>query len=170
MDRLDTTAKAGPNSLKGEGGDYAKARFLAGDKLANQEALEAGANFLSKSRFSNPEELGVALEKMSPEARHLFRVGAAQSLKGKLADVVSRSDATKKLIDIQNLERKIKIAFGDNKRFKLYTDLMEGEKDLFRAVTDILGNSKTAERGAALDDIAVDPGKIGQGRKRYPCR
>jgi len=145
------------------GKDYAQARSLAGDDLANQEALEAGSDFLSKTKFSNPEELGLALNEMSPEARHLFRVGAAQSLKGKLAEIVSRADASKKLIDIQSLERKIRLAFGDNVKFKQYVDLLENEKDLFRAVTDVLGNSKTAERGAALDDLALDTGRLAQG-------
>lgn len=163
MDRVDVTAQAGPNSLKVGGGDYAKARLLAGDKLANQEALELGSDFLSKAKFSTPEELGVALNEMSPEARHLFRVGAAQSLKAKIADIVSRGDATKKLIDIQSLERKIKLAFGDNKKFQQYIGLLENEKELFRAVTEVLGNSKTAARGVALDDLAQDPGRIGQG-------
>ncbi len=152
MDKADITA-----------GDYAKARLLAGDKIANQEALELGSDFLSKAKFSTPEELGVALNEMSPEARHLFRVGATQSLKEKIADIVSRADATKKLIDIQSLERKIKLAFGDNKKFQQYIGLLENEKELFRAVTEVLGNSKTAPRSAALDDLAKDPGRIGQG-------
>lgn len=144
-------------------GNYAKARLMAGDKLANQEALESGAEFLSKSKFSTPEELGIALQDMSPEARHLFRVGAAQSLKSKISEIVSRADASKKLIDIQSLERKIRLAFGDNKKFQQYIDLLENEKELFRAVTEVLGNSKTAARGAAIDDLAQDPGKVGQG-------
>jgi len=148
-------------------GDYAKARLMAGDKLANQEALESGADFLSKSKFSTPEDLGVALQEMSPEARHLFRVGAAQALKGKISEVVTRADASKKLIDIQSLERKVKLAFGDNKKFQQYVELLENEKDLFRAVTEVLGNSKTAARGAALDDLSRDPGRVGQGVRDF---
>ena len=167
MDAIDVTAQAGPGSLKAGGGDYAKARLLAGDKLANQEALEKGADFLSKSQFSTPEQLGVALQDMSPEARHLFRVGAAQALKGKLADIVSRADATKKLIDIQSLERKIKLAFGDPAKFRKYTELLENEKELFRSVTEVLGNSKTAARGAALDDLGQDQGRVAQGVRDF---
>ena len=148
-------------------GDYARARLTAGDKLANQEALEKGANFLSKTEFQNPEAMAASLAEMSPEARHLFRVGAAQALKGKLAEVVTRADATKKAIDIQSLEQKIRLAFGDNKRFKSYVDLLENEKELFRAVTEALGNSKTAARGEALADISKDTGKIAQGVRDF---
>ena len=126
-----------------------------------------GPCYLSKAKFSSPEELGVALSEMSPEARHLFRVGAAQALKGKLADIVSRADATKKLIDIQGLERKIELAFGDKNLFVRYTQFLENEKELFRAVTDVLGNSKTAERGAALADQVIDPAGVAQGVKSF---
>ncbi len=164
MDAADNTSPGiDPNTGTRLPGDYAKARLAAGDKLGNIEALELGSEFLSKTKFSTPEELGVALQDMTPEARHLFRVGAAQSLKGRLADIVSRADATKKLIDIQSLERKVALAFGDNKKFQQYVGLIESEKEMFRAVTEVLGNSKTAARGAALDDLAQDPGELGQG-------
>lgn len=163
LDKVDVTAQAGPGSLKVGGGAYAQARLLAGDKLANQEALELGNKFMSKAQFSTPEELGVAIGEMSPEARHLFRVGAAQALKARIADVVSRADATKKLIDIQGLERKVDLAFGDEALFNKYTAFLENEKTLFRAVTDVLGNSKTAERLEALDDAGIDPSRLLQG-------
>lgn len=149
--------------LETTGGKFSKARLLAGDKLANQEALEKGSNFISKAEFSTPEDLGVALAEMSPEARHLFRVGAAQSLKARISDSVSRADATKKLFNIQGLERKIQAAFGDEELFSQYTKFLGKEETLFRAVTDVLGNSKSAERGAALADEALDPGRLIQG-------
>jgi len=160
IDELDNVDATAPGV---KGGDYAKARLLAGDKLANQEALEKGAEFMSKGQFSSPREIGAALEDMSPEARHLFRVGAAQGLKSRLSEIVSRADASKKLIDIQALEGKISAAFGDETLFRNYTKFMTQEKELFRAVTDVLGGSQTAERGAALADAAVDPGRIMQG-------
>lgn len=148
------------------GGDYSKARLLAGDKLANQEALEQGANFMSKAKFGSPEELRIALNEMSPEARHLFRVGAAQAMKAKIGDTVSRADATKKLLDIPALENKIKIAFGDEQLFAKYTKFLEGEKDLFRAVTDVLSNSKTAERLAAQGEAGLDPAQLLEGARQ----
>ena len=163
LDEVDVTAQSGPNSLKAEGGSYARARVLAGDKLSEQEALENGADFMLKSRFSTPQELGVALEDMTPEARHLFRVGAAQALKAKISDSVSRADATKKLFNVQGLEQKVNAAFGDQDLFASYTKFLGKEETLFRAVADVLGNSKTGERIAALDDAVLDPGRILQG-------
>ena len=48
------------------GGTYSQARLLAGDKIANQEALEQGAQFMSKAKFGSPEELQIALNEMTP--------------------------------------------------------------------------------------------------------
>ena len=167
LDNVDVTAQAGPASLKAEGGDYAKARLLAGDKLANQEALEQGAQFMSKAKFGSPEELRIALNEMTPEMRHLFRVGAAQALKAKVGDTVSRADATKKLLDIPALENKIQIAFGDKQLFSQYTKFLEQEKELFRAVTDVLSNSKTAERLLAAEDSLIDPALALEGATQF---
>jgi len=149
-----------------KGGDYARARGLAGDKIANQEALERGADFMSKAKFGSPTELRISLQEMTPEQRHLFRVGAAQSLKAKIGDTVSRADATKKLLDIPALEDRIRFAFGDQKLFAQYTKFLENEKDLFRAVTDVLGNSKTAERGAAIAEAGIDPADLLEGARQ----
>ena len=74
--------------------------------------MEKGAEFMSKSKFASPEELQFALEDMGPQQLHLFRIGAAQALKAKIGDTVSRADATKKLLDIPALEQKIDSAFG----------------------------------------------------------
>jgi len=140
--------------------------IFAGDKLANQEALERGADFMSKAKFGSPEELRIALNEMSPEARHLFRVGAAQAMKAKIGDTVSRADAVKKLLDIPALEQKILTAFGDRKMFANYTKFLENEKDLFRAVTDVLSNSKTAERLAAIEEAGLDPAQLLEGARQ----
>ncbi len=160
IDELDNVDATSPGV---KGGDYQKARLLAGDKLATVEALEKGREFMSKGQFSSPREVGIFVEELSPEAKHMFRVGASQGLKDRISDVVSRADATKKLLDIQSLEGKISSAFGDEALFRDYTKFMTNEKDLFRAVTDVLGNSKTAERGAALADASIDPGRVVQG-------
>lgn len=139
------------------GGAYSKARGLAEDKFVNQEALEKGNQFMSKSKFPSPEELQFELQDMGPQQLHLFRIGAAQALKAKIGDTVSRADATKKLLDIPALEQKIDAAFGDPDLFRAYTKLLENEKELFRAVSDVLGNSKTAERLAAQAEAGLDP-------------
>jgi len=148
------------------GGNYSQARLLAGDKIANQEALEQGAAFMSKAKFGSPEELRIALNEMTPEMRHLFRVGAAQAMKAKIGDTVSRADATKKLLDIPALEQKILTAFGDRKMFANYTKFLENEKELFRAVTDVLSNSKTAERLAAQGEATLDPAPLLEGARQ----
>jgi Inorganic Pyrophosphatase len=53
MDRLDVTAQAGPNSLKPEGGAYARARSLSAQGFQVDDALEQGRNFMKQ----DPEEI-----------------------------------------------------------------------------------------------------------------
>lgn len=154
LDRID---------LRKTGGKYSEARGLAGDKLGNQEALEKGSKFIKSAEFKTPEQLNVVLEKMSPETKHYFRLGAAQALKTRLAELPKGADATKQLLGKQVIERKTQLAFDDPNLFKSYMQMLENEETLFKAVTDVLSNSQTAARSAALSDVKVDPGRVLQG-------
>ncbi len=145
------------------GGAYSAARLAAGDDLANIEAIERGFKFMSKTEFRSPEELGEAIAKMTPEGAHFFRIGAANALKSLAGSLNPRGDTTKKLFKQVGLEDKIKIAFGDKELFKQYVRALQKEDDLFKAVTDVLSNSKTVERGASLKDLGIDPGTAAQG-------
>lgn len=166
LDAADITGRAGPNSFKVDGGDYAKARGLAQDKFKNQEALESGANFMQRAEFSNPQELAASLRDMTPEQLHNFRVGAAQALKQKVGDLPVRADATKRLMDVPALEQKIRLAFGDDDLFRRYITGLEGEKTMFDAYSAIKGGSRTGEVTAEQADAKVDPSRIVQGLRR----
>lgn len=145
------------------GGVYASARLASGDDLANIEAIERGFKFMSKTEFSTVEEMGEAIAKMTPEAAHFFRIGAANALKSLAGSLNPRGDTTKKLFKQIGLEDKIKMAFGDKELFKQYVRALQKEDDLFKAVADVFGNSKTIERGASVKDLGIDPGMAAQG-------
>ena len=160
LDNADVTGRAGPNSLKPEGGMYAQARSLAADKFSQKRAIDAGLNFMRGSEFRNPQELARSVEGMGQQERHLFRVGAAQAIKERLGGLVARADATKKIKDIPALEQKILLAFGDDKTFSKYIDMLNSERQMFDTYGAIRGGSQTAERLAADADTAVDPGAL----------
>lgn len=166
LDAADITARAGPNSTRPEGGAYAQARRLASDKFRNQDALETGANFMSRSEFTNPQELAQRVATMAPEELHSFRIGAAQALKQKIEDMVARADATKRLMDIPALEQKIRLAFGDDALFQRYIQGLEGEKAMFDSYAKITGGSRTGEVLAEQADAKIDPSRIMQGLQR----
>lgn len=166
LDAADVTAQAGPNSTRPDGGAYARARALASDKFRNQEALETGTTFMSRSEFQNPRELADSLAGMNAEQLHNFRIGAAQALKQKIGDLNTRSDATKRLMDVPALEQKIRLAFGDDQTFSRYIRGLENERAMFDSYGKILGNSRTGEVLAEQADAAVDPSRIIQGMQQ----
>lgn len=166
LDIADITARAGPNSFKPEGGAYAQARKLSADRFAKQDALESGANFMMRSEFTDPQALKAAVAKMGPEEQHMFRVGAAQAIKSKLEGLVTRADATKKIMDIPALEDKIRTAFGSDDLFRKYIASLEGERAMFDSYSKILGGSRTGEVIAEQADAAIDPSRVIQGLRR----
>ena len=166
LDNVDVTAQAGPNSTKAAGGDYANARKLASTRARDLQALDRGQNFMSKSEFKGSQDLAADLADMSQTERDNFRIGAAQALKQKVGDTVSRADLTKKLMDIPELESKIKLAFGDDATFKKYIENLIGEKQMFSTYGKVTGNSSTAEKLAEQSDAKVDPSRFIAGLKQ----
>ena len=166
LDNLDVTAKAGPKSFKIDGGDYAKARKMSMEGFKKNEAIDAGANFMSRAEFKNPTELKAALANMGPEEKHLFRIGAVNAMKEKIGDLVNRADATKRLMDIPSLESKITLAFDDDAMFAQYIKGLKGERTMFDAYSAIKGGSRTGEVLAEQADATIDPGRILGGIQR----
>lgn len=144
------------------GAEYATGRGATAAAWRTQEALESGSAFMNRAEFANAKELTASLAKMTPEDRHAFRMGAAQALKGKMADLNVRSDATKRAMDIPALEDKIRAAFGDQQTFKRYIDLLKGERQMFNTYAEVTGNSRTAARQIADADLNQDPGRGAQ--------
>ena len=156
---LDTIKNSGES-----GAIYDASRIGTRGEWMKQEALESGAKFMNRAEFLNPEALASSLAKMSPEELHTFRVGAAQALKQKL-EVNTRTDVTKKIMDIPVLEDKIRFAFGDVEMFKKYITGLESEKTMFKGYS-MMGGSQTAEREAAKADAVIDPSRVIRGLVR----
>lgn len=146
LDRLDETGKAGPKSLKAEGGEYARARARAKQRIEARKALQSGEHFLLKSKYRNDDELKAVLDEMSPEERHAFRVNAIQTLKDKAAGTKATHDVTKHLKGDRALERKIKLVFGDLDTWRNYIRFMNAEERMFKTYAKVFRGSETAER------------------------
>ena len=142
---LDTIKNSGES-----GAIYDASRVGTRGEWMKQEALESGAKFMNRAEFLNPEALASSLAKMSPQA-----------LKQKL-EVNTRTDVTKKIMDIPVLEDKIRFAFGDVEMFKKYITGLEGEKTMFKGYS-MMGGSQTAEREAAKADAVIDPSRVIRG-------
>src|SRR6185437_6569790 len=77
LDDADVTAKAGPKSVKPEGGAYARARAAYSGPSRTIEAIEEGESILSKS----PEEIRDIVSNLPSGDREFFKLGAANALK-----------------------------------------------------------------------------------------
>ena len=161
---LDSIGESGES-----GALYTAARTGTRGEWMKQEALESGAKFMRGSEFMDANALQSALAKMSPEELHSFRVGAVQALKGSMSSngkVTTRTDVVKKLMDLPDMEPKIKLAFGGDAMFKKYITGLEAEKEMFKGYSMMKG-SQTAEREAAKADAVVDPSRIIRGMVKF---
>lgn len=158
LDALDVTAKAGPNSVKPEGGAYARARAAYAGPSQLMDAAESGTQFMRGATYQTPDDVSKALASMSEDQRHAFRMGAVQALRNEVDRLPVRADATKKLMDVPGLERKVRAAFGDDQTFSRYIGALQSERQMFNTYAEITGNSRTAARQLADADLKNDPG------------
>lgn len=139
--------------------DYAKVREVWSDFAGVIDAGDLGRKFLR----GEIDSLKDAVSRMTDAERNQFRIGVVQGIRDKVGSLVNRSDATKKLMDIPVLEKKIQTAFGDEAMFKKYIDMLQNERAMFDSYGKILGGSRTGEVLAEQADTGVDKGRIAQG-------
>lgn len=158
VDAIESAGESGAKYREGRLGTAAAWRI--------NDALDSGEAFMSKRAFANADEMADAVKNMRPEEMEAFRTGAAQAIKSKLGDMNTRTDATKRLMDIPNLEAKIKTAFGDADTFRRYIGNLESERAMFDSYGKIIGGSRTGEVMSEQADAAIDPGRIVQGLRQ----
>ena len=155
VEAIESAGEAGAKYREGRLGTAAAWRI--------NDALDMGEGFMLKRVAATPDDLADQLAKMRPEELEAFRTGAAQAIKSKLGDMNTRTDVTKRLMDIPNLEQKIRLAFGDDQTFKRYIDALEAERTMFDAYGRIISGSRTGEVLAEQADAGKDVGRVAQG-------
>ena len=133
------------DNLDSTGGAYAKARSLSSDDFANKDALVAGEKFLFKNMRSS--DIAETLADMSPAEQHHFRIGAVNTLTGKLEDIIEGANAANSQINKESLRRKVRAIFGDDEKFGEYMKMLRSEKQMFdtRSVTQGSQTGKNIE-------------------------
>lgn len=133
------------DNLDSTGGAYAKARSLSSDDFANKDALVAGEKFLFKNMRSS--DIAETLAEMSPAEQHHFRIGAVNTLTGKLEDIIEGANAANSQINKESLRRKVRAIFGDDEKFGEYLKMLRAEKQMFdtRSVTQGSQTGKNIE-------------------------
>ena len=143
-------------------GFYAQARAKAGDKLSSEQARRSGNNFISKSEFADEQTMADELAEMSEHELQNFRIGVANALKRKVgAKRYKSANAPDALKGDDALERKIKVAFGDETSFFKFKNQLLAEDELHKTYTK-LGQTQTSKNlGSA--EYAAENDRIMQG-------
>jgi hypothetical protein len=122
LDRLDVTAKAGPNSLKPEGGAYVRARGEYGKAAKQKDALELGQAFLRE----DANVTAAALRGMSDAEKEAFRLGARKAI----GDMISSDTqaAVSRFTDKKEaLWERLRNAFPDDASFNAFKEKIGSE-------------------------------------------
>lgn len=140
MDSLDTTAKAGPNSVKPEGGDYAKGRARAAQGFQIEDAAQQGRDFMK----SDPEEISsfIKNEDTTMPMKDAYMKGVRRSLQDTVDNI---SDNRNPLSSVwkQNVRNKLNAMDFDKTELDKFNKFMENEKTISRTNNHLSGGSMT---------------------------
>lgn len=154
VDAIESSGEAGAKYQAGRLGTAAAWR--------TEEAAQDGLKFMRGGDNRRPGDLSAYLQKLDPEQLDAFRRGAAQSIRELVEGLNTRTDATKKIMDIPALEARIRMAFGDNDTFSRYISGLQNERRMFNTYAETVGNSRTQARAVADADMGKDAGGLGE--------
>lgn len=154
LDDADITAKAGPNSLKPEGGAYARARAVYSGASQSMDALEQGQKFLT----SEPEEIAAALADMTPGDKEFYRLGAASALRKAIAKTGTNGDEAKRILGNDYARQQLDPLFDSKEKLDTFINNVTAERTMFNTRYDTFGNSRTASRVAEDGDKRIEAG------------
>lgn len=140
MDRIDVTAKAGPNSVKPEGGDYARGRALNATGQQIGEALEEGRNFMKMD--SEQIAAYMADKNKSLPQKEAFAKGARRWLEDKIDGKVGEK-APLGALWTKAVQKRLQALGGSEDDFSSLKQFMENEKAMNRTDNALTGGSMT---------------------------
>lgn len=148
IDNLDVTAKAGPNSLKPEGGFYKQARAEAGDYLSIQSAMDNGRNALK----TDPELIKNTFGSLSQSEKDAYKIGFGKAIRDELSKVREGANPFARLLKSTEQKAKAK-AILSPQEYMDWEKSLRAEDDLFKFRNRVLGGSPTARREEAKELI-----------------
>lgn len=133
--------------------DYAAARAAYGGPMQAEEALQLGKGSISPS--VTPNQFGVDLGKVAPGDLPQAQLGMRSGLMDQAGNAqYSRNPFS--LLNTPNMEGKLGAMYPDGPGVPNLLRTRDMENGLARTTNDILGNSKTAQRGIADDAFSTD--------------
>jgi hypothetical protein len=110
----------------------------------SMDALHAGEDFLKQ----RPEEIARRLADFGSGDREFYKLGAADTLRARIADVGVSGDEAKAIIRSQRVRDKLRPLFDNEQQYERFIASVEAEQRMFYSNYKVRGNSLTAEREA----------------------
>ena len=161
LDRLDVTAKAGPNSTKAEGGAYARARRVYSDEASLKDAMEQGRGFV-KGDQEVTEKLFKGLTDGQKEA---FRIGVAREMAGMISNTGMLPAALRNVLQDNTIKARLKFLTPDEQSFTKLIGDIEREVTFQKTSNAVRGGSPTGsiimEEGQIAGDVLDNARRLG---------
>ena len=142
------------------GGSYKQARRMARDDFENVDAIEKGRKFMWGN--TTVDDITEELSGMSDMQKHHYRIGAVGQMMNQLEKKQAGGSAVDKIVDSPEIQKKIKLIFGDDAKFKEYMKFVRGEAEMGLSYKKLLG-SPTFEKFQANQSFLEDPNQVATG-------
>lgn len=156
LDKLDVTAKAGPNSFKPEGGAYVRARSAYSGPSSSIDALEDGTQIFGK----HPDEIASDISNLSPGDKEFYKLGAANAIKERIAKTRLGGDEAKNIVGSEWSKSQLKPLFDNASDYDRFINSVTAENTMFNTTRDALGNSRTSRRAAEAEAAKGEGGGL----------
>jgi hypothetical protein len=131
-------------------GAYARARAAWGGRTESIGAVREGQAIFRRS----PEEVRATFDQLSAGDKEFFKVGVADTLRQRLADVGIQADEAKQIFKSRGARDRLRPIFKSDAEYNKFADAVDAELRMFRTNVATRGGSQTAERVATDEQNA----------------
>lgn len=126
------------------GGKYAAARETWSGPAQSMEAVTDGRQHFSRTESN--DQLRAEFQALSPADKDFYRLGAAEAKVDALERAPDASDRSKRVINSERDRKRFNMLFDTPDQAQKFIDAVARKRQMFDTKTDIMGNSKTAQR------------------------
>ena len=141
----------------GPGGLYAQARKIYAGEAEALGALRDGRKIFSR----DPEQITIAMGKLSEAGKEAYRSGAARAMKDIIAKTADKASAATRLAGNAQKRAQIRAVFPDNKSYRELQQALIAEQRFSQTRGKALAGSMTEPRRAESADALTKAGEVG---------
>jgi hypothetical protein len=132
--------------------DFKAARKVYSDDLTVKNALEKGRKAINK----DPEMIAREMAGLDDAAKDTYRIGYARAVNDAAGRVGEGGDVISRVWASSNRKARLKAIFGDEEKFRKFSELAEHEAATTRLNRNVTGGSQTANKISDLEDAGSE--------------